>query len=312
MKIALVTYAADPGLTPDDELLAEALRARGAAPEPLPWDQPADWAGFDLVVLRSTWDYYLRSEEFASWIDSLDRLGVRVVNSPAIARWNGDKRYLFQLEAAGIAIVPTVGVALPGERGGTTTLGDVLRANGWDEVVVKPVVSAAGHETWRASRRSAAADEARFAALCRSAPGGVFVQPFVPEVMAEGEWSLLFIDGAYSHAAIKRPRAGSFLVQNVHGGTYAPASPSLEVIEDAGRVLAAAARCAGVGIADFAYARVDGVVRRDGAGERLVLMELECLEPSLFFLQAPEAADRMAAALVARTVADTARTPYLR
>lgn len=308
-EIALVTYLESPELTPDDQLLADALRQRGATPRAVPWDSAAEWSSFDLVVLRSPWDYYLRAAEFAAWIDRLEALGVALVNPYAVVRWNGDKRYLIELERAGIEIVPTILIERDADH---PSLAGLLAERGWNEAVVKPVVSAGGHATWRASLPTAPDVEARFHDLREATTGGVFVQPFMPEVIAAGEWSLLFVDGAYSHAAIKRPQAGNFLVQHVHGGTYAPATPHPQVVADAQRVLEVAAACAGVRIDDLAYARVDGVVQpRDGV-ERLVLMELECLEPSLFLLQATEAADRFARSLAGRALANGADGTYLR
>lgn len=308
-EIALVTYLESPDLTPDDQLLADALRQRGATPSAVPWDSDVDWSTFDLVVLRSPWDYFLRAAEFAAWIDRLEAQGVPLVNPYPVVRWNGDKRYLIELEQAGIEIVPTILVERDADQ---PSLAGLLAERDWDEAVVKPVVSAGGHGTWRASLPTAAEDEARFQALRASATGDVFVQPFMPEVVSAGEWSLLFVDGVYSHAAIKRPQAGNFLVQHVHGGTYAPATAHPQVIADAQRVLEVAAACATVRVEELAYARVDGVVQsRDGV-ERLVLMELECMEPSLFLLQAADAADRFARAFAARALANRADGTYLR
>ena len=310
LDIALVTYAASPDLTPDDRLLDEALRARGARTHVVPWDAPADWRRFDRVMLRSPWDYYLRAGEFQRWLASLDRLGVTLVNPYPVLRWNGDKRYLIELEQHGVRIVPTE--LVDGGHGDTTSLADILAARGWDEAVVKPVVSAAAHETWRTSRAAASGDEARFRQLREDSDGGVFVQPFMPEVVEAGEWSLIFIAGRFSHAAIKRPRSGDFRVQHVFGGEYAPVSAPEAIIADAGRVVAAGAACAGVAIGDLAYARVDGIVRTEHGTPALVLMELECLEPSLFFLQEPAAADRMAAALLPSPLASDSGASYLR
>ena len=310
LDIALVTYAASPDLTPDDRLLDEALRARGARTHVVPWDAPADWQRFDRVMLRSPWDYYLRAGEFQRWLASLDRLGVTLVNPYPVLRWNGDKRYLIELEQRGVRVVPTE--LIGSEHGDTPALRDILVGRGWDEAVVKPVVSAGAHETWRTSLGAVSGDEARFRQLRANAEGGVFVQPFMREVIEEGEWSLIFIAGRFSHAAIKRPRSGDFRVQHIFGGEYAPASAPAPIIADAERVVAAGAACAGVEIGDLAYARVDGIVRTVHDTPALVLMELECLEPSLFFLQEPAAAHRMAAALVQPALASDSDASYLR
>ena len=296
--IALVTYSDAPDLTPDDELLRDALLRLGADPRAAAWDDVGvDWTSYDLVVLRSAWDYFVRPDEFASWITALDRLQVPLVNSPRTVRWNGDKHYLIELERQGIAIVPTLMIDA-GDR--SPRLAEILRARGWPEAVVKPAISGGAHDTWRTSTATAVRDEHAFAALRERAPSGVMVQPFVQEILRDGEWSLVFIDGAYSHAAVKRAQPGDFRVQHTHGGMYAPATPPDPVIADAGRCVAAGATLSGTTPRDLAYARVDGVITTDSGAERLLLMELECIEPSLFFLQAPHAAERMARSLLAR------------
>lgn len=294
--IALVTYTAAPQLTPDDRLLRTALEAAGAEVRPVVWDSGISWQEFDLVVIRSTWDYFLRPDEFALWIERLEDAGVDVLNPLPMLRWNGDKRYLLELEQQGVRIVPTE--FIPADAEAVAPLRSILASRGWPEAVVKPAISGGAHQTWRTSLASA--DDDRFQQLARTAAGGVLVQPFVPEVISDGELSLVFLDGVFSHAAVKRARAGDFRVQQEHGGLYAPAEPSGAVIDQAAQVIAAAATLTGVAPRNLAYARVDGVVRRTGNSEDFILMELECIEPNLFFLQHPPAADRLARSLVAR------------
>ena len=301
--LALVTYAAAPDLTPDDRLLHAALLERGVRAEPVRWDTREDWTRFDGILVRSTWDYFVRMDEFARWIDRIDDAGLPVWNPVAMLRWNTDKRYLPELEREGVLTVPTVMVG----HGDDRPLAGILAAAGWHAAVVKPSVSGGAHQTWRTSPADADRDEGRFRELVRAYPGGVMVQPFLDSIVAEGEWSLVFLDGTFSHAAIKRPRVGDFRVQQEHGGTYEPAMPSPALVEDAARVVAAGARCAGIAPGDLVYARVDGVVHGSGASVRLMLMELECVEPSLFFRQDPAAAGRMADAMVARLEASRAQ-----
>ena len=310
-SLALVTYAAAPNLTDDDRLLHRALSARGVRAEPVRWDTDTDWARFDAVVVRSTWDYFVRMNEFTRWLDALEESRVEVWNPIRVIRWNADKRYLGEMQQAGISTIPTVHIGAGGAGPDAATLAKALEGNGWKDAVVKPAVSGGALDTWRTSAATADADEARFRDLCARAPGGVLVQPFMEEITRDGEWSLIFIDGTYSHAAIKRARAGDFRVQREHGGTYEAARPSAALIESASRALAAGAARAGVALGDLAYARVDGIVRVIDGTDHLFLMELELIEPNLFFLQHPEAADRMADALIervsARGAASTAR-----
>lgn len=283
-RIALVTYSGVPDLSDDDQILADALRRRGARPVPVMWDDASvAWRDFDVIMVRSTWDYYLRPDAFARWIDAREGAGECVQNPPAVLRWNSSKRYLSEVAARGIDVVPTRFVAR-GEAG--VTLARIAAERGWSSLVVKPVVSAAAFATWRTASPPTAADEERFVAA--SAERALIVQPLVPEVARDGELSLMFVAGRFSHAVRKRPHAGDFRVQAQHGGSVEPA-------EVDGALVAAAAAALATAPAPCLYGRVDGCV----VGGRFVLMELEVLEPSLFFGCQPAAADRFAEAIVA-------------
>jgi len=250
---------------------------------PVPWDAAGvAWAAFDAVVVRSAWDYHLRPAQFLRWVGAVERAGTLLLNPPAVLRWNHHKSYLRDLALRGVETVPTI--CLP--RGEEADLRRLLAARGWSEAVVKPAVSASAHETWRISGTPALVDQRRLQGLLQT--GEVLVQPLLPEVRSPGEWSLVFFGGAFSHAMLKRPRAGDFRVQEELGGRAEPADPPPHLVEQAARALAAAA-------APCLYARVDGVER---AG-RLVLMELELIEPVLYFGADVAAPDRFAAALAA-------------
>ncbi len=283
--IALATSAQVPDLTDDDRLLVNALAAGGARSDPAIWNDDAlDWEEYSAVVIRSTWDYHLRLDEFLAWLDCLERLDVRVVNAPSLVRWNAEKGYLRDLADRGIVTVPTRWV----ERGARSSLAEILGETGWSDVVVKPSVSASAHQTWRVRGNEAGAREAEFSSMVGS--GRVLVQPFLEAIQTEGEWSLLFYGGEYSHAVLKRPRRDDFRVQQAHGGTSDVREPSCDVIDQARRALEAAGE-------PTHYARVDGCVV-DG---RFVLMELELIEPDLFLRAHAAAPARLAAALLGRS-----------
>ena len=289
--VALVTYAARPEVTDDDRLLASALAARGVRAVAVPWsDADTDWRAFDAIVVRSCWDYFLRADEFFAWLTALESIGAPVHNPVATLRWNADKRYLRDLEQQGVPVVPTRWV----EPGETVSLLALRRRTGWSELVVKPAISGSAHDTWRSSPGGEGADDARLAAMS-AARGVVLVQPLVDVIPDEGEWSIVFIDGAYSHAVLKRPRAGDFRVQEEHGGTVECIRPPEQVIAQARAALAAAQQPEGAR-GEMLYARVDGCVV-DG---ELLLMELELIEPVLFLGTSPDAAERMADVLTAR------------
>jgi glutathione synthase/RimK-type ligase-like ATP-grasp enzyme len=164
--------------------------------------------------------------------------------------------------------------------------------------VVKPAISAAARDTWRVGT-PAPDDEARFQALLQR--GTVLVQPYMDVIATQGELSMIFIDGRFSHAVVKRPRHGDFRVQATHGGVADVAYPSEELVRQGAAILRAAPTAATAPL----YARVDGVVV-DGV---LLLMELELIEPSLFFTGQPHGVERFAAALARRIRASATPLP---
>lgn len=288
-SIALATYAALPMLAPDEPPLIAALDALGIAAAPAVWDDPAvEWARFDAAVIRSCWDYHLRVEEFLGWVDRVSRSGVAVWNPPAVLRWNARKTYLRDLAAAGVRTVPTVWLDGAPTESEPAPLEAILADAGWTDAIVKPVISASAHETWRITPAGVRADPAghhgRVQALI--ARGGAMVQPFIPHVVQEGEWSLLFFGGAFSHAVIKRAAPGEFRVQREFGGTHERVTPPPAVLAHAEAALRVAP-------GTTAYARVDGVV----IGDELTVTELELLEPSLFLDADPSAPARFAKAI---------------
>jgi glutathione synthase/RimK-type ligase-like ATP-grasp enzyme len=276
--IAFVTSKEYPHLTPTDLIAAEALRAAGGSVLPAVWDDPlVDWAGCDAIVIRSTWDYHLRPGEFVRWIDSLEQKRARLWNPPNILRWNMDKHYLLDVKKSGTPIPRTVFIEKKASFDGS----GLRMALGTDRVVVKPVISAASWNTWRCSLEDFTDQDARrLASLLDST--GVMVQEYMPEVPAEGEWSMIFFGGRFSHALKKYPARGDFRVQEELGGWHEfQPSPPPEILRQASKALEAIET-------PLLYARVDGIVR-EGA---LIVMELELLEPSLYFDVDPKGAER--------------------
>lgn len=253
----------------------------GVYPVARSWDDGAEaWEAHSAVVLRSCWDYHHRTDEFLRWLDDLERRAAHVLNPIPTIRWNATKTYLRDLADAGIGVVPTAVI----EMGTEANLHGVMRERGWREAVVKPTVSATAFETWRVGPSPTSDDEARFARLLRER--GMMIQPYVANIEQDGELSLMFLDGQFSHAVRKRPRAGDFRVQAEFGGTVETAEPQDDLVVEAERVLARTPT-------PCLYARVDGCVV-DG---RFLLMELEVIEPSLFFQYDPGSADRLADAI---------------
>ncbi|HKT03176.1 MAG TPA: hypothetical protein VJT31_26910 [Rugosimonospora sp.] len=285
-RVALVTCAEFPDLFDDDQALIPALAARSVAGEPAVWDDPAvDWPGYDLAVLRSTWDYTPRRDEFVAWARRVPHLA----NPAAVVAWNTDKRYLAGLAAAGVPVVPTRYLE-PGT--------EPWQPPEHGEYVLKPAVSAGSRDT---GRYDLAEPEQRALAVAhaqrlRGAGATVMVQPYLRAVDADGETALMFFRGGYSHAIRKAallagPYRGLDALFKAEDITPRDADPAqLSVAE---RALAAVP---GVRPADLLYARVDLIPGADG---QPLLVELELAEPSLFLDQAPGSADRFADAIAA-------------
>lgn len=265
-KFWFATSVDHPALTVDDRLAADALRASGADVAPLAWgDVPRGMRGGDVVVVRSCWDYHLAPARFRAWLDALDARGVRVANGVDRLRWNMDKRYLLELgQRHGIPIPPTLVV----RRGERYSLDAVMRRLGASQVVVKPAISLSAFDTQRYPS-GAPECEAEFHAQC--ARHDVLVQAYLPQIEA-GEHSIVFFDNRVSHAVLKTPAANDFRVQAEFGGLHRLVEAPDHVVRQASRVLAATG-------AIHAYARVDGVLVEG----RFVLMELELIDPVLFF-----------------------------
>jgi glutathione synthase/RimK-type ligase-like ATP-grasp enzyme len=276
MKVALATCRKLPEPDADEALLVGALERLGAEVRMLAWDDEASRpvAG-ELIVVRSTWNYYGSVHRFMDWIDRASATTL-LFNPAPIIRANVRKTYLRDLQQRGIDVVPTI-FAERGDR-----IEDLARAENWNAVVVKPVVSAGSFRTQRFD--SAALEDAqRFLDDVTSA-GEAMIQRYVPSVETYGERSLVWIDGALTHAIRKAPRfaSGSEAVSGempIADDERAFALRVLEPLRDS-----------------LLYARVD-VVRDDGT---LRLMELELIEPSLFLAQCPRALTRLAEGIVAR------------
>lgn len=287
-RIALATCRELPTGDEDSPVLLSACAGAGLDAEWRVWDDPAtDWASYDLVVIRATWDYVPRRDDFTAWLASVPRLA----NPAAVIGWNLDKTYLRELAAAGVPVVPTRWL-VPG---------DAPDDGPWDDVVVKPTVSAGARDTARYAPGDG--DRARAHAVRLLDVGrAVMVQPYLAGVDVAGETGVVHVGGAYSHGfrkgALLAPGdsadvEGLFRPEEIH-----PREPSAAELDLAERVLAAVPG----GPEQLLYARVDLLPGPDGEP---VLIEVELTEPSLFLTGMPGAADRFAAAIRAAVVPAT-------
>jgi glutathione synthase/RimK-type ligase-like ATP-grasp enzyme len=279
-RITIATCAGYARLKQDDELLREALQECGAEALSVVWDEEgSEWDSFDLCLVRSTWDYHEKYEEFLGWTRRVEA-ATELRNPADVIAWNSNKTYLRELAEGGVRTVPTVWV----RQDSNADLEAILAERGWDEAVVKPVVDLGArnlHRVRRGEGSTALEDVLR--------RHDAMVQPFLPSLEEQGETSLVFIAGELSHTVRKRPAAGDFRVQSIWGGTAAATEPDPQQVELAEQVLAQLNE-------PPLYARVDLVKDLEG---NPTLIELELIEPNLYLGTAPSAATRLAIAVLA-------------
>ena len=280
LDVALATCRHLPEPDPDREPLSDVLRAAGLRVAWYPWDDPAvDWSVARMTLLRSTWNYPQACDAFRSWLERVAAVS-RLENPLELVLMNLHKGYLIDLAGRDIPVPPTELI----RRGDVTELREIIRRNGWSDVVVKPAVSAASWRTLRVDHRNIDRGARHLEEIV--ADGDALVQGYMPSVEDYGERAIVVIEGRPTHAVRKSPRFGG----DDESVSEARAPIHAREGELVGRVLE------GLGQTPL-YARVD--VAPDDEG-RPVVMELELIEPSLFFDQCPEALDRFVEALIRR------------
>lgn len=276
-RIALLTPAAhNPYVRvwgPAFDRLTAALSGAGLEVIPMEWPKAAG-ADVDAVLPLLAWGYHQDAADWLTMLEALEARGVRALNPAPLLRWNTTKTYLADLEAAGVPVVPTVFV----DRADDAAVARARTLLGAETVVVKPQVSGGSHETVKLEPGET---------LAGGPSGAAMIQPFLPSVSGEGEISLLYFDGTFSHAVGKVAKTGDFRVQPQFGSTIGPIDPPPGALEVAEAVLAATP-------GSLTYCRIDLIRHPDGT---LRLMELEAIEPDLFLEHAPEAGAVFAAAV---------------
>lgn len=281
MQIVLATVADQPEITPSDQLYADALERRGCRVVGAPWNGPRDaFDGVDAVVLRSTWGYYREAAAFRAWVEAT-AASARLFNPIGLVRWNMRKEYVGELAAAGVRVPLCHFVAAE-----ASAIDRVFEESGWTHAVIKPAVGGGDYAVDLVSPDEVAAAVAGLPTSVRAS--GVLVQEFLPEI-ADGELSLVYFDGRFSHAVRKRPPAGEFRVNSRFGATRSAEQPAPGIIAQAASALRTLPELP-------LYARVGGVVR----GAELIVLEIEVLEPALFMEFDPTAAERFAEATLKR------------
>lgn len=250
-----------------DELLIPHFEDIGWSVETISWhEQNVNWDQYDYVIVRSTWDYQQHPDTFLNTLEIINKSSAILLNPLALIRWNIEKQYLKDLAGAGIPIVDTRW----GERFATQDIHNAFARFNTKEVVIKPTLSANADDTFRVSSSNMA--EIMPSLLTTFAARRYMIQPFLSSVVEEGEYSLFYFGGCYSHAILKVPQQGDFRVQEEHGGQLLAVEANIAQQEIAQRALEAMP-------AQALYARVD-LVRQEN---EWAIMELELIEPSLYF-----------------------------
>ncbi len=265
------------GYVSDDELAIGPLNDLGWDVTTISWHNTAvDWNAFDVVVIRTTWDYQRTPDEFLEVLAKIEASKARLENPLDVIKWNLDKEYLRRLEDSGVRTVPTIWDGEIDQRSFYRWKADL----GADEIILKPNVSATAEHTYRLAEFDPDLADV-------FASRAFMVQPFLTSIVDEGEYSLFYFGGEYSHAILKAPKLEDFRVQEEHGGTISAFDPGEKLRQAADKAFA---------MVDPSplYARVDLV--RDSDDE-FALMELELIEPALYLRMDEGAPRRFAEAI---------------
>lgn len=284
-RIAFLTMDDLSGFVSYDEAVSDCLRVVGVDVEDVSWrSATVDWSDFELVVIRSPWDYQSAVDEFLAVLEHIEASSSTLLNPLDIVQWNVRKTYLQQLEERGVTIVPTRFVENPSRQ----QIIDAFDEFESDQIVIKPVVGANADDTFWLRRDSITAQVPPLSSLY--AGRLALLQPFIPSVIEYGETSLIFFDGQYSHSVLKTPKAGDFRVQEEHGSRILSVTPDAATIDFAANALQQVPQ-------QTLYARVDLV---NLPGDEPAVMEIELIEPSLYLTFDEHSPDRFAAAIQRR------------
>jgi glutathione synthase/RimK-type ligase-like ATP-grasp enzyme len=263
LKVALLTCERLPELNPADRALIPLFAEKGIDAVPVIWNAPdVRWQDFSALIIRNTWDYYKQAEAFKSWLDTIESIGVPMFNPVSVVRDNMHKFYLKRFQDKGVTIIPTLFSPASAPLPYAT-----LREQGWRKVVIKPAISAGSFLTDTYDLNAITRDQFEDVV----AHGDWLIQPYLPEVVSGGELSMIFFNGTFSHAVLKKPKDGDFRVQRQYGGQYQLIDPSPDLLQLGQRIATLEN--------NLLYARVDGIM----IDNQFHLMELELIEPDLYF-----------------------------
>lgn len=282
-KIGFITSSEHSNLYHDDRHLIEPFRKKGIEILPVIWDEENDFFDLEMLIFRSAWDYHFKTEKFENWLKEIDNQEVKICNPISVVQKNYDKFYLKELAEKGLPIIPTAFF----KNVGNLNLRAVLKEKNWQKAVIKPAISMSAWQTHFFDNSNVEDLQNDLKNAFGNSP--VIIQEFAKEITEEGEWSLIFFDKQYCTTILKKPKKGDFRVQGELGGTSQVAQPSERIIWQAQKILFSFEE-------PLLYARVDGIIR-DG---NFYLMELELIDPELFFRVNPKAITSFLAGIIKR------------
>ena len=281
MKIAILTCEKLPDLNPEDQNIITELAKHNIDARATIWDdKTVNWTDFDYLIFRNTWDYFEKETEFKIWLDQIEKLGIKTLNPIAIIQQNIHKFYLRDLQKLGVTILPTVFI----DKTNQLNLTEVIPSH-WKKAVIKPAFSAGSYLTEVFDVSEIHAINEKYISI--AAKKELLLQEFMPEIQTIGETSFIFFDKKFSHAVNKKPVDGDFRVQSLFGGQYTLVQPNTTLIEKAQKIVNTFPN-------HLLYARVDGII----INSELHLMEIECIEPDLYFNLSENALERFVKAIV--------------
>ncbi|TDE07686.1 ATP-grasp domain-containing protein [Flavobacterium sandaracinum] len=281
MKIALLTCEKLPDLNPEDQKIIPALAKHNIESTAVIWnDKNINWTDYDYLIFRNTWDYFEKETEFKLWLDHIEKLGIKTLNPIKVIKQNIHKFYLCEMEQQGITILPTVFI----DKTEHLDLGELIPAH-WKKAVIKPAFSAGSYLTEVFDVSNSTEIDQQYAAI--AVEKELLVQEFMPQIQTLGETSFIFFNKKFSHAVNKKPVDGDFRVQSLFGGIYTLVHPSQDLIQKAQKIVDTFKE-------DLLYARVDGIL----IDQELYLMEVECIEPDLYFNLSENSLERFVNSIV--------------
>lgn len=281
MKIAILTCDQLPKLNLADQPLIGELAKHNVVAVPMIWDDPnTDWTDFDYLVFRNTWDYFEKETQFNTWIDHIEKLGIKTLNSIAVIKQNKHKFYLREMERNGVTILPTVFI----DKTNTLDIRKIMPSH-WKKAVIKPAFSAGSYQTEVFDTDDIVKINSQYHSIASEKE--LLLQEFIPEIQTLGETSFIFFNKKFSHAVNKKPADGDFRIQVQFGGKYTLIDPENSLIAQAQKIVDGFP-------ADLLYARVDGII----INNQLFLMEVECIEPDLYLDLSEGAIDRFTKAVI--------------